>query len=125
MIHKTNGKKALHMVSAWAAENRLVLAQVAAEKKSNEITAIPLLLQQLSLSGCIVTIDATGMQKKITKHIVDDEGDFVLAHKNNHATLRKHVEQTFAHVLADELIQVQPHFYAHSGEGAWPRAIAS
>src|SRR5690349_539102 len=53
---KANGKKALHMVSAWAAENRLVLAQVAVEKKSNEITAIPLLLQQLSLSGCIVTI---------------------------------------------------------------------
>jgi predicted transposase YbfD/YdcC len=108
---KTNGKKALHMVSAWAAENRLVLAQVAVEKKSNEITAIPLLLQQLSLSGCIVTIDAMGMQKKITKQIVDDGGDFVLALKNNHATLRKHVEQTFAQVLADELSQVQPHFY--------------
>src|SRR5437899_7759637 len=108
---KTNGKKALHMVSAWAAENHLVLAQVAVEKKSNEITAIPLLLQQLSLSGCIVTIDAMGMQKKITKQIVDDGGDFVLALKNNHATLRKRVEQTFAHVLADELTQVQPHFY--------------
>jgi len=108
---KTNGKKALHMVSAWAAENRLVLAQVAVEKKSNEITAIPLLLQQLSLSGCIVTIDAMGMQKKITKQIVDDGGDFVLALKNNHATLRKHVEQAFAHALADELPQIQPHFY--------------
>jgi predicted transposase YbfD/YdcC len=108
---KTNGKKALHMVSAWTAENRLVLAQVAVEKKSNEITAIPLLLQQLSLSGCIVTIDAMGMQKKITKQIVDDGGDFVLALKNNHATLRKHVEQAFAHALADELPHVQPHFY--------------
>jgi predicted transposase YbfD/YdcC len=108
---KANGKKALHMVSAWAAENRLVLAQVAVEKKSNEITAIPLLLQQLSLSGCIVTIDAMGMQKKITKHIVDDGGDFVLALKNNHARLRKHVEQAFAHVLAEEQAQVQPHFY--------------
>jgi len=108
---KTNGKKALHMVSAWAAENRLVLAQVAVDKKSNEITAIPLLLQQLSLSGCIVTIDAMGMQKKITKQIVDDDGDFVLALKNNHATLRKHVEQAFAHILADELSQGQPHYY--------------
>src|SRR6266581_9788535 len=104
-----NGKKALHMVSAWAAENRLVLAQVAVEEKSNEITAIPLLLRQLSLSGCIVTIDAMGMQKKITKHIVDDDGDYVLALKNNHARLRKHVEQAFAHVLADEQAQVQPH----------------
>ncbi len=114
---KTNGKKALHMVSAWAAENRLVLAQVAVDKKSNEITAIPLLLQQLSLSGCIVTIDAMGMQKKITKQIVDDDGDFVLALKNNHATLRKHVEQAFAHILADELSQVQPHYYENVEKG--------
>lgn len=107
---KTNGKKALHMVSAWSAENRLVLAQVAVDKKSNEITAIPLLLQQLSLSGCIVTIDAMGTQKKVTKQIVDDGGDFVLALKNNHATLRREVEQTFAQMLADSLTQVQPHF---------------
>jgi hypothetical protein len=91
---KANGKKALHMVSAWSAENRLVLAQVAVNQKSNEITAIPLLLQQLSLSGCIVTIDAMGTQKKTTKQIVEDDGDFVLALKNNHGTLRKGVEQT-------------------------------
>ncbi len=57
---RANGKKALHMVSAWAAENRLVLAQVAVEAKTNEITALPLLLRQLALSGCIVTIDAMG-----------------------------------------------------------------
>ena len=107
---KTNGKKALHMVSAWSAENRLVLAQVAVDKKSNEITAIPLLLQQLYLSGCIVTIDAMGTQKKVTKQIVDDDGDFVLALKNNHATLRREVEQTFAQMLEDSLTQVQPHF---------------
>lgn len=108
---KANGKKALHMVSAWAAENRLVLAQVAVEKKSNEITAIPLLLQQLSLSGCIVTIDAMGMQKKITKQIVDDDGDFVLALKKNHETLYKQVEQTFAQALAGELPPALPYFY--------------
>ena len=98
------------MVSAWAAENRLVLAQVAVKKKSNEITAIPVLLRQLSLSGCIVTIDAMGTQKDITKHIVDDDGDYVLALKNNHATLRKAVEQIFAPTLANELPQIQPHF---------------
>jgi predicted transposase YbfD/YdcC len=57
---RAHGKKALHMVSAWAAENRLVLAQIAVEAKTNEITAIPLLLRQLALSGCIVTIDAMG-----------------------------------------------------------------
>lgn len=108
---KTNGKKALHMVSAWAAENRLVLAQVAVDQKSNEITAIPLLLRQLSLSGCIVTIDAMGTQKGITKQIVDDDGDFVLALKNNHGTLRKGVEQLFASVLAGSLPQILAHSY--------------
>src|SRR5579864_8289998 len=59
------GKKALHLVSAWAVENRLVLAQMATEEKSNEITAIPLILEQLVLTGCIVTIDAMGTQLKI------------------------------------------------------------
>src|SRR5436190_1166643 len=114
---KANGKKALHMVSAWSAENRLVLAQVAVDKKSNEITAIPLLLQQLSLAGCIVTIDAMGTQKKITKQIVDDDGDFVLALKNNHGTLRREVEQTFAQMLADSLTQVQPYFHETMEKG--------
>ena len=89
----------------------MVLAQVAVDKKSNEITAIPLLLQKLSLSGCIVTIDAMGTQKKITKQIVDDNGDFVLALKNNHGTLRKGVERTFESVLEGSLPQIQPHFY--------------
>lgn len=58
-----------------------------------------------------------GTQKKITKQIVDDNGDFVLALKNNHGTLRKHVEQTFAHVFTDELTQVQPHFYETMEKG--------
>lgn len=114
---KASGKKALHMVSAWAEENRLVLAQVAVDKKSNEITAIPLLLQKLSLSGCIITIDAMGTQKKITKQIVDDDGDFVIALKNNQGTLRQGVEQTFTSVLANELPQIQPHFYETVDKG--------
>ncbi len=108
---KANGKKALHMVSAWAAENRLVLAQVAVDRKSNEITAIPLLLRQLSLSGCIVTIDAMGTQKEITQQIVDDHGDFVLALKKNHRTLRRGVEQAFASALAGSLPQIQVYCY--------------
>lgn len=69
------GKKALHLVSAWAVENRLVLAQLATEEKSNEITAIPLLLQQLALEGCIVTIDAMGTQTKIARQIIQQDGD--------------------------------------------------
>lgn len=70
------GKKALHLVSAWAIENRLVLAQLATEEKSNEITAIPLLLKQLALKGCIVTIDAMGTQTKIAEQIIDQQGDY-------------------------------------------------
>jgi|SRR6266487_4641171 len=73
------GKKALHLVSAWAVENRLVLAQLATEEKSNEITAIPLLLELLALSGCIVTLDAMGTQTKIAQQIIEQEGDYALA----------------------------------------------
>jgi len=65
-----SGKKALHVVSAWAVENRLVLAQLATEEKSNEITAIPLLLRQLALAGCIVTIDAMGTQTKSAAQMI-------------------------------------------------------
>ncbi len=90
------GKKALHLVSAWAVENRLVLAQVATEEKSNEITAIPLLLQQLALSGCIVTIDAMGTQTKIARQIIAQEGDYALALKDNHGDLYDEVQATFA-----------------------------
>jgi predicted transposase YbfD/YdcC len=89
------GKKALHLVSAWAAENRLVLAQLATEQKSNEITAIPDLLRMLDLSGCIVTIDAMGTQKKIAKQIVQQNGDFALALKKNQGILYKKVQEAF------------------------------
>ena len=73
---RANGKKALHLVSAWASENRLVLAQLATEEKSNEITAIPVLLRQLALAGCIVTIDAMGTQTQIASQIREQEGDY-------------------------------------------------
>jgi predicted transposase YbfD/YdcC len=82
-------------VSAWAAENRLVLAQLATEQKSNEITAIPDLLRMLDLSGCIVTIDAMGTQKKIVKQIVQQNGDFALALKKNQGILYKKVQEAF------------------------------
>ena len=89
------GKKALHLVSAWAVENRLVLAQLATEEKSNEITAIPLLLQQLALAGCIVTIDAMGTQTKIAQQIIEQEGEYALALKDNQGTLYDEVQATF------------------------------
>ena len=93
---RTAGKKALHLVSAWAVENRVVLAQVATEEKSNEITAIPLLLQQLALTGCIVTIDAMGTQSNIAEQIIEQEGDYALALKDNHGNLYEEVKATFA-----------------------------
>jgi predicted transposase YbfD/YdcC len=90
------GKKALHVVSAWAVENRLVLAQMATEEKSNEITAIPVLLRQLALAGCIVTIDAMGTQTKIAKQIIEQEGEYALALKENQGDLYEEVKATFA-----------------------------
>lgn len=94
--NEPNGKKALHLVSAWAAENRLVLAQLATEEKSNEMTAIPLLLKQLALQGCIVTIDAMGTQTKIAAQIIEQEGDYALALKDNQGNLFDEVKATFA-----------------------------
>lgn len=90
------GKKAIHIVSAWSAENRLVLGQVKTDEKSNEITAIPELLKVLALKGCIVTIDAMGCQKAIAKQIIEAEGDYLLALKGNQSTLAEQVEHVFA-----------------------------
>ncbi|NIP71964.1 MAG: ISAs1 family transposase, partial [Gammaproteobacteria bacterium] len=84
-------KAAIHMVSAWAAKNELVFGQVATEAKSNEITAIPRLLELLDLQGTTVTIDAEGCQKAIAGQIVEQGGDYVLALKTNHPTMHHEV----------------------------------
>ncbi len=78
---------AIHMVSAWASANRLVLGQLKVDEKSNEITAIPKLLHLLDVTGAVVTIDAMGCQKEIAKTITDQGADYVLALKENHQTL--------------------------------------
>ena len=80
---KTNGKSAIHMVSAWASEIRLVLGQLKTADKSNEITAIPELIKTLALQGAIVTIDAMGCQKKITQTIIEAKADYVIQVKAN------------------------------------------
>jgi predicted transposase YbfD/YdcC len=92
---RRSAKAAIHMVSAWATQNRLVLGQLKTEEKSNEITAIPALLQVLDVQGCIVTIDAMGCQKAIAKQIVDQGADYVLALKANQGNLYAAVEQLF------------------------------
>lgn len=84
-----------YIVSAWAAENRLVLGQVKVKDKSNEITAIPELLRVLELEGCIVTMDAMGCQKDIAADIIDKGADYVLALKGNHATIHEEVKEFF------------------------------
>ena len=84
---KKSQKSAIHMVSAFASENGVVLGQIKTEEKSNEITAIPALLDLLDIKGCIITIDAMGCQKKITKKVISVGADYVIAIKGNQKTL--------------------------------------
>ena len=92
---KSNNKKAIHMVSAWANENSLVLGQTKTDDKSNEITAIPELLKSLELKGCLVTVDAIGCQKKIAEAIVEQEADYLLAVKDNQPSLHQAIQNYF------------------------------
>lgn len=89
------GKNIVHMVSAWAGENSIVLGQVKVDGKSNEITAIPELLKLLVLKGCIVTIDAIGCQKGIAEEIAGKEADYILALKSNQGNLLQQTEDSF------------------------------
>ena len=96
------GKAAIDMVSAWATVNRLVLAQVKVDEKSNEITAIPQLLEALEVAGCIVTMDAMGCQTEIAKKIVEREADYVLSLKENQGQLYEDVERLFVDLEASQ-----------------------
>lgn len=103
------GKRAIHMVSAWASANGTVLAQRRVDEKSNEITAIPELLKLLEIAGCIVTIDAMGCQTEIAKQIVAQQGDYVLAVKQNQGNLYEDIAHLF--LLATQ--EGNPRQYAH------------
>lgn len=107
---RTAGLAALHLVSAWAAANRVVLGQVATEAKSNEITAIPQLLALLRIKGCIVTIDAMGCQTKIAEQIIEQEGDYVLALKGNQSTLASEVQEAFIDADAKDYAGMESEF---------------
>ena len=98
-------KSAIHMVSAWATKARLVLGQVKVDDKSNEITAIPDLLDLLDVTGCLITIDAMGCQVEIAEKIVEHKADFMLALKGNQPTLEADVEDYFRTAPADELVK--------------------
>jgi predicted transposase YbfD/YdcC len=97
-----SNKKAIHMVSAWASENGFVLGQIKTEAKSNEITAIPKLLKMLELTGCIVTIDAMGCQKKIAKTIINKGADYLFSLKGNQGNLHDDVKLFFDGCLEEK-----------------------
>lgn len=107
----TLGKAAIHMVSAWASSNRLVLGQLKVDEKSNEITAIPELLRLLALKGCIVTIDAMGCQTEIAQTIIDQGGDYVLALKGNQGTLLEDVQSLISHAQEINFKDVAHDYY--------------
>jgi predicted transposase YbfD/YdcC len=90
-----NNIKAAHIVSAWANTNQLVLGQIKVEDKSNEITAIPVLLDLLDIEGCIITIDAMGTQREIAAKIIEKKADYLLALKGNQGMLKEDVEDLF------------------------------
>lgn len=98
---KASGKAAIHMVNAWATANGLVLGQLKTEDKSNEITAVPRLLDCLALSGCIVTLDAMGLQKETVATIVEKGADYVIALKENHPMLHSDAQRLFEEILRD------------------------
>ncbi len=102
------------MVSAWSATNGLVLGQLKVDCKSNEITAIPELLQVLSLAGALVTIDAIGCQKKITQKIIDKGADYLITLKKNQGGLYERVEQLFKPLTLNELTGVKKSEYRQS-----------
>jgi predicted transposase YbfD/YdcC len=108
---RKDGVPPLHIVSAWASANRVVLGQVATQEKSNEITAIPKLLEMLMLKGCIVTIDAMGCQTKIAEKIIERGGDYVLALKGNQSTLADEVEEAFINADAKDYTEVASDFF--------------
>ena len=111
------GKSALHLVSAWASANHLLLGQCAVDEKSNEITAIPELLKLLDLRGALVTIDAMGCQKKIAADIVAAGADYVLAVKENQPGLYADVERVSLDGLEDDFGGHDYRYHRTVGEG--------
>ena len=114
---RRDGQAAIHMVSAWATENKLSLGQVVVDEKSNEITAIPELLAVLELSGAIVTIDAMGCQREIAAKIRERGGDYVLAVKRNQPTLYERVREAIDEGLEQDAERIDEHGTDEKGHG--------
>jgi predicted transposase YbfD/YdcC len=116
---KATGKSALHMVGAWATANKISLGQVAVAEKSNEITAIPKLLDLLELAGAVVTIDAMGCQTEIAEKIVEKKADYVLAVKGNQPTLHAGIMDFFLDQMEDDFgrVEMSRHETKEKGHG--------
>jgi predicted transposase YbfD/YdcC len=114
---KASGRAAIHMVSAWCETNHVVLGQLATDAKSNEITAIPRLLEMLDIKDCVVTIDAMGCQKDIAETIVQGEGHYVLAVKDNQPSLHDVVQSTFDELTGRGIPGVSYDFHEHIDAG--------
>lgn len=116
---KAGAKSAIHMVSAWATANHISLGQVVVDEKSNEITAIPELLELLDVSGCLVTIDAMGCQAEIAGKIIEGQADYVLAVKGNQPTLHDGIVDFFLGHMEDDFarVKVSRHETVEHGHG--------
>ena len=117
--NKGTAKKAIHLVSAWAKEQKLVLAQQKVDERTNEITAIPQLIKVLELNGCIVTIDAMGTQKDIAQLLKSKGADYCLALKRNQKGLYKEVQQIFADAQERQWQGIQHSFEQKKGKESW------
>lgn len=114
---KTIGKDAIHMVSAWASENGITLGQRKVDDKSNEITAIPELLDILYVKGCIITIDAMGCQKKISDKIIFQQADYVLSVKDNQKKLHQDLQDWFGYAEKAEFKQMRHDYHKSVSKG--------
>jgi predicted transposase YbfD/YdcC len=108
---------ALHIVSAWASEEGIALGQVTTDAKSNEITAIPQLLEQIDLAGTLITIDAMGCQKEIVEQVVTGGGDCVIAVKDNQPRLLAAIQAHFLDHLERDLEELRYRYHETSDEG--------
>jgi predicted transposase YbfD/YdcC len=108
---EAHGKKAIHVVSAWATEAGISLGQIKVDEKTNEITAIPELIKSLMIKDCLVTIDAMGCQRQIAQDIIDAGADYLLAVKDNQETLRADIEEEFKAAQGDHFAHMDCEYY--------------
>jgi predicted transposase YbfD/YdcC len=116
-LDRASGKACIHLVSAWVCEDHAVFGQLAVDQKSNEITAIPKLVEMLNLKGATVTIDAMGCQKEIAQQIQEKGGDYLLALKGNQGTLHEDVTLFLDDALARQFQGLKHDFWEQTEKG--------